>query len=233
MLNRLNTYQLNDENKRTELNTIKQIIESNGYNNSTIQQLDRPTTKPLPTNSNNTWAKFTYIRKQTKFITKLFKETPVRIAYTTDNSISKHLTKKPHTTQTTRQYEKSGIYQLTCPDCHKKYIRQTGRSFQKCYQEHLHDYKYNKYKSKYATHLLENQHSIGPIQETMQISYTTKKGRLMDTIKKFHIYKQTQQNNQINDRDTVKYNTIFDTIVRQTTYRAPANPPPTQRQENS
>ena len=48
MLNRLTTYQLNDENKRTELNTIKQKIESNGYNNSTIQQLERPTTKPPP-----------------------------------------------------------------------------------------------------------------------------------------------------------------------------------------
>jgi hypothetical protein len=60
----------------------------------------------------------------------------------------------------------------------------------------------------------------------MQILYTTSKGRLMDTIEKFHIYKETQQNNQINDRDTVKYNAIFDTIVRQTTYRAPTNPLP-------
>ena len=134
----------------------------------------------------------------------LFKETSVRIAYTTNNSINKHLTKKPHTTQPTRQYEKSGIYQLTCPDCHKWYIGQTGRSFQKRYQEHFHDYKYNKYKSKYATHLLENHHSIGPMQETMHILYTTKKGHLMNTIEKFHIYKETQQNNQINDRDTEK-----------------------------
>jgi hypothetical protein len=48
MLNRLNTYQLNDDNIKAELNTIKQIISNNGCNNSTIQQLDKPTTKPSP-----------------------------------------------------------------------------------------------------------------------------------------------------------------------------------------
>jgi transposase-like protein len=156
------------------------------------------------------------------------------IAYTTNNSIGKHLPKKknPHTAQMTRQYEKSGIYQLTCPDCHKRYTGQTGRSFQKCYQEHFHDYKFNKCKSKYATHLLENHHCIGPIHETMQILYNTSKGRLMDTIEKFHIYKETQQNNQINDRDTVKY-AIFDVIVHHTAHRAPTNLPPTQGQHDS
>jgi hypothetical protein len=76
MLNRLNTYPLDDDNKRTELNTIKQITANNGYSNSTTEQLNRSTTKPTPNNNNNTWAKFTYISKQTKFITKLFKKTP-------------------------------------------------------------------------------------------------------------------------------------------------------------
>jgi hypothetical protein len=45
----------------------------------------------------------------------------------------------------------------------------------------------------------------------------------MDTIEKYHIYKQTQIENQINDRDTVKYNAIFDKLVQQTTHRAQAN----------
>jgi hypothetical protein len=132
----------------------------------------------------------------------------MKITYTNNNSIRKYLSRKPHTSQPTNQYERSGIYQLICPDCHKKYIGQTGRSFKKRYQEHFHHFKYNKYKSKYATHLLENHHAIGPINEIMQILYTTNKGRLMDTIKKFHIYKETHQNNQINDWDTVKYNAI-------------------------
>jgi hypothetical protein len=81
---------------------------------------------------------------------------------------------------------------------------------------------FNRSRSKYATHLLENHHSIGPIDEVMQIVYTTGKCRFMDTIEKFPIYKQTQLDNQINDRDTVKYNAILDTLVQQTTHRAQA-----------
>jgi len=35
------------------------------------------------------WAKFTYIGRETRFITKAFKNTKVRIAFTTDNTIKK------------------------------------------------------------------------------------------------------------------------------------------------
>jgi hypothetical protein len=42
----------------------------------------------------------------------------------------------------------------------------------------------------------------------------------MDTIERFHIYKETCKNNQINDKNTVKPNIIFETIVRKNTKRA-------------
>jgi hypothetical protein len=71
--------------------------------------------------------------------------------------------------------------------------------FHKRYQEHFHDFKINKYKSKFAAHLLENQHSTGPTNEIMEVLYTTSKGRLMDSIEKFYIYNETRLNNQIND----------------------------------
>jgi hypothetical protein len=64
----------------------------------------------------------------------------------------------------------------------------------------------------------------------MQIIYTFNKGRLMDTIEKY-IFKETQHNNQINDRDTVKYNAIFDAMVSQTAYRAHTIPLPIPKQD--
>jgi hypothetical protein len=76
----MNTYHLEENNKRMELNIIRQIITNNGYNTPIIEQLSKPTTKTTPNNSKSTWAKFTNIGKQTKFITKLFKETSVKIA---------------------------------------------------------------------------------------------------------------------------------------------------------
>jgi len=95
-----------------------------------------------------------------------------------------------------------------------KYIGQTGLSFQKRFKEHFHDFKYNILvrKSNFATHVLDNNHSIGPINDIMQILYTTSKGRFMDTIERFHIYKETQANNQINDKNSIRPNAIFDVI---------------------
>jgi len=37
----------------------------------------------------------------------------------------------------------------------------------------------------------------------------------MDTIEKYHIYKETKNYNQINDKNTVKLNKIFDVICRE------------------
>jgi len=84
--------------------------------------------------------------------------------------------------------------------------------FSKRYSEHFHDYEYNIRISSFATHFLDNNHSIVPINDIMEILHTTNKGPFMDTVEKFHICRETQANNQINDKNTVKPNAIFDTI---------------------
>jgi flagellar motor switch protein FliG len=81
-----------------------------------------------------------------------------------------------------------------------KYIGQTVGPFKIRFAEHFRDYKYNSNKPKFAQHLLENKHSVGPIDEIVEILYRTNKGKLMDTVQKYHIYKETQLNNQINDK---------------------------------
>jgi hypothetical protein len=45
----------------------------------------------------------------------------------------------------------------------------------KRYNEHFHDFKYNKRKSSFTKHLLDNNHSIAPIEEIMEVLQTTKK----------------------------------------------------------
>jgi ferritin-like metal-binding protein YciE len=83
-------------------------------------------------------------------------------------------------------------------------------------QKHYHDFKYNNKKSKFAIHLLENHHSIGLIDNIMEILYITRKGCTME---KFYIYKETKSGNQINDKNTVKQNRIFDATVQGETNR--------------
>jgi hypothetical protein len=80
-----------------------------------------------------------------------------------------------------------------------RYIGQTGRPFRVRFQEHFRDFKYGNIKSTFAMHLLEKKHSIGHIEDIMKVLYINNKGRLMDTIEKFYIYKETKNSNQIKD----------------------------------
>jgi hypothetical protein len=211
MVNRINSYRLNDYNKQTEQQVIEQIVVSNGYDTSIVKHFNKPGQKGNNNNNKEFWAKFTYFEKETRAITKLFKKTQLRIAFKVNSTINKRLAPKPRNTNPQQQFERSGAYCLTCPDCHMKYVGQTSRSLHKRYKEHLQDFKYNIRKSSFATHLLDNNHSTGPIYEIMDIVYTAGKGKFMDTVERFHIYSETRKNNQIN-RNTVKPNAIFDVI---------------------
>ena len=136
----------------------------------------------------------------------------MNVSYTTHNTIGKLLSLRSNTNQ--NKFEGSGVYQLTCPDCRMKYVGQIGRSFHTRFHEHFRDYKYANYKSKFAQHLLENNHSIGPIDSIMEILHHTKKRKSMDTIERFHIYEITRENIQINDKNTSKPNAVFDMVIR-------------------
>ena len=222
-INRMNNYHLNAQQKEQEINTIKQILENNNFNNLNFNSMitkqhknynkTEPNTKPDHNIQKHQWVTFTYIGKETNIITKLFSKLPINIAYKTNNTIGKLLSntdvRKPND-----KLDNSGIYRLSCPDCNMKYIGQTGRSFKVRFKEHFHDFKYNNSKSKYATHLLENHHSMGTIDDTLEILHTTHKGRSMNTMEQFYIHVETKNGTQINDKSTVKPNKIFDIIFK-------------------
>jgi len=71
MVNRKNTYRLDNDNKRTEHQTIEQIITSNGYETSIIDQLNKHGHKDNANNTKHSWAKFTYFGGEKGSITKL------------------------------------------------------------------------------------------------------------------------------------------------------------------
>jgi hypothetical protein len=106
-----------------------------------------------------------------------------------------------------------------------KYIGQTGRPFSVCYKEHYREYTHDNPKSKFSEHLIHAHHSIGPMHTIMEPLYYTTKGRLMNTIEKFHIYRKTQLDNQLNDRHTVQPNAIFNTLTRIHTPGGHSHPP--------
>jgi hypothetical protein len=54
----------------------------------------------------------------------------------------------------------------------------------------------------------------------MDIIHTTNKGKTLDTMETFYIYKEARNNNQINDKCTVKPNIVFETLILKDADRA-------------
>jgi hypothetical protein len=54
-------------------------------------------------------------------------------------------------------------------------------------------------------------HSYGPIEDTMEIIRVTNKGRIMDTIEKYHIYIANHNGFKLNGTHTHNINPIFET----------------------
>jgi hypothetical protein len=109
LINRMNTYDLKDSDKVNEHTIIKQILHNNGYDTSVMTRLNNkkePTTKQ----NKNKWAKFTYIGKETKFITKLFKDSNIQVTFTTNNTINKALSIRPNQTRTQSQFKNKAVF---------------------------------------------------------------------------------------------------------------------------
>jgi hypothetical protein len=65
------------------------------------------------------------------------------------------------------KYEESGVYQLTCLDCHKLYVGQTGCSFRTRSNEHAQDYRHGNHRSNFVKHLLDCRHTLHPMEDSM------------------------------------------------------------------
>ena len=59
----------------------------------------------------------------------------------------------------------------------------------------------------------------------MDLLHVVEKGKLMDTLERFDIYKETKMENQFNDRNTVTRNILFDTILQKYASRWHPSPP--------
>jgi len=192
--NRLEMYKLTPESRQKEKDNMQHILVNNKYNTPSIGDFNNEKRqRQKEQEQKQKWAKFTYIGKETKFITKLFKSTNVKTAFTTNTTIEKRLAGKQEAPQS--KYDRSGVYQLTCPECKMKYTGQTGRPFRVRFQEHVRDFKYNNNRSKFTQHLVDNKHAIGNMEEIMEVTHMKKKGKMLDTLEGFHTYKETKAGN--------------------------------------
>jgi len=167
------------------------------------------TSSQKPGNTTHKWAPFTYIGRETTYITNIFKKADIRITLRTNNTLQNPLMQKP---QPPDKYSRSGAYKLTFPECNKAYVGQTGQSFTQRFKEHRNAFKFNRNTSNYTKHALE--HPFGHIQDTMQVLQYKKKGTHLNTIERFFIFKEFSINNHLNDEFNITPNRIFKTLLK-------------------
>jgi hypothetical protein len=69
-------------------------------------------------------------------------------------------------------------------------------------------------------------HAYGPITDTMEIITTGKKGKHLNTLERYYIYKTNKENILMNDTHTETYNPIFQAIHELNTVQQPPTSPP-------
>jgi len=72
---------------------VKQILINNKYNPlpDILEHKGKKQNHSAQTQKHK-WTRFTYVGKDTRYITKLFKDTNIAVAFTTNNTIGKCLT---------------------------------------------------------------------------------------------------------------------------------------------
>jgi len=86
----------------------------------------------------------------------MFKETDIKIAFWTNNTIKKLLMHK----QQTSSIHSQSVYKLTWPHCSKAYVGQTCRSSTPQFQVHKNAFKTANNSSIFDKHLIEHIHNV-------------------------------------------------------------------------
>jgi hypothetical protein len=61
----------------------------------------------------------------------------------------------------------------------------------------------------YATHILNNNHQYGPIEETLQLIMPCSKGTRMNCLENLYIQKYQKLGLLMEEQNTFEYNTLF------------------------
>jgi translation elongation factor EF-Ts len=91
----MNSYQLSLDKVDKENKIIQDILHNNGYNASTLKSISNSKKHECGTEKTH-WSEFTYVGKETRAITKVLKNTRVKVTYSTNNTLGRLLTKKRH-----------------------------------------------------------------------------------------------------------------------------------------
>ena len=117
------------------------------------------------------WVTFTYHRQIIRKLINLFNNTEVRITFKATNTIYQQLADK------IQNKNPSGIYEVKCNTCNKKYVGQSGRLITIRHKEHIRYIRSNNTTSAYAAHILNNRHEYGTAENTLKLIHACRKDK--------------------------------------------------------
>ena len=94
LYHRLNTYNLQKQEHDRELNIIHNILYNNAFPIKNQNSHTHNTQEEHPPKTQQKWATFTYTGKETTYITNIFKQTDIKIAFRTNNTLDRLLSIK-------------------------------------------------------------------------------------------------------------------------------------------
>jgi hypothetical protein len=133
--------------------------------------------------ANKKYSTFTYVGKETRYITRLFNNTNLKISFMTTNTL-KHLLPPKFNVD---KYKQNGVCRLDCQTCPLNYVGQSGRQFKARFKEHIHALKENKDTSMFAQHILSTGHAYSGREDTVKI-FIKSKNELIRTLMKSFIF---------------------------------------------
>ena len=203
-IKRMQSLPLDSNKKQKELQTIQSIARNNSFPQHLLQNLNRQIHNKIDhicnRNKDNkrTWATFTYHSSQIRKVTNLFRNTKIGIAFKATATLQ-HLIR--HTTQNLKSdYEKSGMYKITCKACHKSYVGQTSHNLKMVFQEHIHYIKNKDPLSSYALHILNCKYEYGNINDKMTLLKQVNKPSLLLPYEQMFIQSLHHINELINEQ---------------------------------
>jgi hypothetical protein len=138
-INRMLSLPLTEERRQTEWETIQTIVQNNNFLNAHIARLktkiQHKTHIRTTKNESKKWATYTYHSPKVRKLTNLFKHTNINITFKSTNTIQQSI--KPKNPNKIPDYNRSGVYKLTCKTCSMSYIGQTSRHLTQRYREHI------------------------------------------------------------------------------------------------
>jgi hypothetical protein len=194
-LTRMHSLPLDQNKKQKEWQTIQSIARNNNFPQHLLQNLNRQIhnktdhTRNINEDNKRTWATFTYHSPQ-------IRKVKIGIAFKATETLQQLI--RPTTQNLKSDYEKSGIYKITCKTCHKSYMGQTSHILKMRFQEHTRYIKNNDPRSSYALHILKCRHEYGNINDTMTLLKQVNKPSLLLPYEQMFIHSLHQSNELIN-----------------------------------